>query len=240
MNLQQVKSSNLAAVGFDESTGTLRVLFREGSCYDYSGVSAEVYKQLLAASSKGSFFQDVIRERYPYQKVNPAEESKMKNKQQLANEQRAQAAAPKAAQPVAEAPKPAAPTAAAPAQPSKQEQTIARLLEGWRAKGVDLSKLQDKQDGKYRLLVVGEGWPTVQVGASGGITVLELKSYPDGFTAAMEGLDRFNKQKARDAKRAAVAQAPVPAPAQPAPQPTPATRKKAAHEAREAELQAQA
>src|SRR5580700_3698693 len=69
-------------------------------------------------------------------------------------------------QPAAE-PKPA-PATAAPAQPSKQAQTIEKLKEGWTAKGVDLSKLTIKDDGKFRLLIVDTGWPTVQVGASGG------------------------------------------------------------------------
>ena len=244
MNLQAVKSTNIAAVGFDQESRTLRVLFQEGSMYDYFEVPASVYKALLAAPSKGQFFQqEIVGKMYRYEKSEERKDTMGKNKQQLANEQRAQVAAPKATQPVAEAPKPATPAPAAPAaaaQPTKQEQTIAKLLEGWRAKGVDLSKLHDKQDGKYRLLVVGEGWPTVQVGASGGITVLELRSYPDAFTAAMEGLDWFNKQKARDAKKVAAASAPAPAAPAPAPQPTPAAKKRKQHEAVEQQLQAQA
>ena len=177
----------------------------------------------------------------------------MKNKQQKAAEERAKAAAQNAAQPavgnkpgqispdtgkVNEAP---APQPAAAAQPTKQEQTVAKLLEGWKAKGVDLSKLAIKDDGKFKLLHVTPEWPTVQVGSSGGVTVVELRSYPDGFTAAMEGLDRFNKQKARDQKKVAAASAPAPAaqPA-PAPQPTPAARKKAAHEQVEQQIEARA
>ena len=174
----------------------------------------------------------------------------MKNKQQKAAEERAKAAAQNAAQP-AVGNKPGqispdtgkvneaapAPQPAAAAQPTKQEQTIAKLLEGWKSKGIDLSKLAIKDDGKYKVLHVTPEWPSVQVGSSGGISVLELRSYPDAFTAAMEGLDRFNKQKARDAKK----QAPTAPAAQPAPaQPTPAAKKKAQHEAVEKQLQAQA
>ena len=244
MQMVSVKSSNLAAIGYSEESKTLRVLFQEGRCYDYLGVSQKVYEQLMAAESKGHFFQDVIRERYSYEKVNLEKESNMP-KATAKTKPVTQAAVPTttAEQPKA-TPAPAAPAAATPtAQPTKQDQTIARLLEGWKAKGIDLSKLTCRDDGKYKLLVVGEGWPTVQVGSSGGVTVVELRSYPDGFTAAMEGLERYQKQQRADAKRAAAAQpaqAPAPAPAQPAPQPTPTARKKAAHEQVEQQLQAQA
>jgi hypothetical protein len=75
---------------------------------------------------------------------------------------------------------------------------------------VDLSKMTVKDDGKFKNVVVAEGWPTVRIGASGGITVLELKSYPDAFTAAMEGLERYTKQQAREQKKAAAAAQPAP------------------------------
>jgi hypothetical protein len=125
--------------------------------------------------------------------------------------------------PAAEQPKAAEPKAATqpatPAQPSKQDATIEKLKAGWTAKGVDLSKMTIKDDGKFKLLVVGEGWPTVQVGNSGGITVLELKSYPDAFTGAMEGLERYTKQQSREAKQKAAAAAPAPAVAKSEPAP---------------------
>jgi hypothetical protein len=110
----------------------------------------------------------------------------------------------KAVTPVTEQPKaaPATVAAAAPAAVSKQTTTIEKLMEGWKTKGVNLDKLTVKDDGKYKLLIVGKGWPTVQVGASGGITVLELKSYPNAFDAAMDGLTRYEKQQGREAKKA--------------------------------------
>jgi hypothetical protein len=117
---------------------------------------------------------------------------------------------------------PAAVAAAQPAVVSKQTQTIETLKAGWTAKGVDLSKLIVKDDGKFKLVIVDAGWPTVQVGASGGITVLELKSYAKAFDAAMDGLALYEKQKAREQKKtAATAPAQQPAagksePAQPA------------------------
>ena len=73
-----------------------------------------------------------------------------------------------------------------------------------------MSKLTIKDDGKFKLLIVDAGWPTVRIGASGGIAVMELKSYPDAFTAEMEGLERYTKQKEREAKKA-TASTPAPA-----------------------------
>lgn len=100
-------------------------------------------------------------------------------------------------------------TPATPALPSKQDATLAKLKAGWEEKKVDLSKMTVKDDGKFKNVIVAEGWPTVRIGASGGIAVLELKSYPDAFTGAMEGLERYTKQKARDEKAVAAASQPV-------------------------------
>jgi hypothetical protein len=119
-------------------------------------------------------------------------------------------------------PAPATPAAAAtPTQPSKQTQTIEKLKEGWTAKGVSLDKLTVKDDGKFKLVIVAEGWPTVQVGPTGGITVTELKSYAKAFDAAMDGLALYEKQQARDQKKV---QATATAPAPPAAK-APATEK---------------
>ena len=143
-----------------------------------------------------------------------------KNKQQVATEARASKKAPEV-QPAVEQPKATTPTPAVATTlgASKQDATIAKLKEGWTAKGVNLDKLTVKDDGKFKLLIVGEGWPTVQVGNSGGITVLELKSYPDAFTGAMEGLERYTKQQSREAKQKAAAAAPAPAVAKSEPAP---------------------
>ncbi len=245
MNLVKVSSSNLAAVGWQD--GTLRILFHSGAMYDYAKVPASVHGDLMAASSAGEFFTARVKDVFEFEKVNAAKESKSvmaKNKQQAAAEARAQAAAPKAAQPVApvaeqpkvEAPKPAATTLPAPA--SKQTQTIEKLKEGWQAKGVDLSKLAIKDDGKFKLLIVAEGWPTVQVGPTGGITVVELKSYPKAFDAAMDGLVLYAKQTAREQKKSAGSVTAPQTPAAPAQvKPTPTARKAKADAAVEQQLQ---
>jgi hypothetical protein len=130
---------------------------------------------------------------------------------------------PAAAPVAAETPKP---QAAAPA-PSKQMQTVDTLVQGWKAKGVDLSKLTQVQDGKFINLVVAEGWPVVAVGPTGGINLPAIRSYNKPYDAALEGKALLEKQTARDAKKAA----PAPAKAQAAqteqPKPETTTQRKA-------------
>jgi hypothetical protein len=55
-----VDSSMLTAVGYDESTKELEAVFRSGAVWRYRGVSKKVYRELLAASSKGSYMRSCI------------------------------------------------------------------------------------------------------------------------------------------------------------------------------------
>lgn len=216
MELQKVKSTNIAAVGYDKESRMLRILFHTGTAYDYQQVPATLYNQLIAASSKGEFFQEHVKEQFKYEKVNLEKERNPvgKNKQQVAAEARAKKSDNVQPAAVAEPPKPKpeAPAAAPLPAPSKQQVTFDKLKAAWTAKGVDLSKLTATPDGKYLDVVVAEGWPLITVGASGGITLPQIRSYTSAFAAAVDGLAVFQKQNARDAKKAA-APAPTPAPA---------------------------
>ena len=143
-----------------------------------------------------------------------------KNNQQRQAEARAKAkpqptTETPAAQPKQEAA--LAPAAPAPAaQATKQEQTISKLREAWTQKGVDLTNLAIKDDGKFKLLIVADNWPTISIGPTGGISVLELRSYAKAFDAAIDGLALYQKQQSRDAKKTAAPAQPAPAPAAPA------------------------
>jgi lysyl-tRNA synthetase class 2 len=66
-----VDSSVLAAVAFHRHVLTVR--FHSGKTYSYLGVPAPLYRQLLAAESKGSFFNAYIRNTFPHQ---PAHKTK--------------------------------------------------------------------------------------------------------------------------------------------------------------------
>lgn len=65
-------STTLAAVAYDDHRAELQVDFRDGARYSYSGVAPELVRDLLCATSKGSFFNRYIRSRFPYAKL-PAE-----------------------------------------------------------------------------------------------------------------------------------------------------------------------
>jgi hypothetical protein len=119
---------------------------------------------------------------------------------------------PVAEQP-ASAPTPATPAAVAAqaqATPSKQQLTIMRLVVAFRERRqIEVKPEQLKQDGKFINVMLGEGWPTIRVGNSGGITVLELKSYTNAFDAAIEGDVRLKKQQEREQKKTTAAAAPA-------------------------------
>lgn len=58
-------STAIVRAEYDDATSTLRLWFASGSRpYDYYGVPRHHYEQLLAAASKGAYFNDHIRDRY--------------------------------------------------------------------------------------------------------------------------------------------------------------------------------
>lgn len=70
MNITPVKSTTLATVAYDEARELLRLEFCSHSIYQYWGVPATVHYGLLRAPSKGSYFNQVIRGRFPYKRVS--------------------------------------------------------------------------------------------------------------------------------------------------------------------------
>ena len=66
---QNVVSTNLHSVGYDEQTQTLEVQFIDGSVYQYYGVPANMHGQLMQASSKGQFLNTYIKRSYPFSRI---------------------------------------------------------------------------------------------------------------------------------------------------------------------------
>lgn len=66
MNVTAVESTTLATVAYDEVRELLQLEFRSPAIYQYFGVPAAVHESLLRAPSKGSYFNQVIRGRFPY------------------------------------------------------------------------------------------------------------------------------------------------------------------------------
>lgn len=66
MKITPVESSTLATVGYNEGGELLQLEFRSRVVYRYFAVPAAVHETLLAATSKGSYFNQAIRGRYRF------------------------------------------------------------------------------------------------------------------------------------------------------------------------------
>ena len=72
--LHPVESSLLRYVGHQGYT--LRVIFHDGACWDYHGVTAEEHSRMLAAHSIGGHFLSHIKAKHAATKVWPLEPGK--------------------------------------------------------------------------------------------------------------------------------------------------------------------
>jgi hypothetical protein len=66
MRVTAVESTVLATVGYDEGPELLQLEFCGRAIYRYFGVPAAVHQTLLDAPSKGIYFNQAIRGRYPF------------------------------------------------------------------------------------------------------------------------------------------------------------------------------
>lgn len=69
MQMKPVESSNLDSVGYDPTEMKLRVRFNNGSEYEYDGVPQEVYDGFFDAPSVGSYFNETVKQSFPYTKL---------------------------------------------------------------------------------------------------------------------------------------------------------------------------
>jgi len=71
IRLVPVRSSNIAAIGYDAGTQQLVVEFKGGSRYAYRGVPPETAAHLAAAPSVGGDFAREIRHAgYPFRRIS--------------------------------------------------------------------------------------------------------------------------------------------------------------------------
>jgi len=69
MDRQAVRSSVIKSVAFDPSSGTLEIAFPDGDVYRYFEFPEFLYRGLLAAASKGQYFNRRINGRYRVERV---------------------------------------------------------------------------------------------------------------------------------------------------------------------------
>ena len=67
--MNPVESGTLAAIGYGDARAILRLEFRSHAVYSYFGVPGAVYEGLLAASSKGKYFNGEIRGHFPHSRI---------------------------------------------------------------------------------------------------------------------------------------------------------------------------
>ncbi|HVK02191.1 MAG TPA: KTSC domain-containing protein [Armatimonadaceae bacterium] len=65
-----VRSTVLRWVRYDAASATMEIAFRSGAVYRYDSVPETVADALLAAESKGAFFNQVIRRQFTGQRVH--------------------------------------------------------------------------------------------------------------------------------------------------------------------------
>ena len=69
MEMINVESSNIEAVGYDEDSSTLQVEFKNGGTYQYFDVPEQFFEGLRDADSVGRYLASVIKGSYRYSKV---------------------------------------------------------------------------------------------------------------------------------------------------------------------------
>ena len=71
MNGQRVfvESACITSIAFSAQDNVLQLEFRNGLAYEYFGVPAALYGELLSAQSKGAFLTRFIRGHFPFRRL---------------------------------------------------------------------------------------------------------------------------------------------------------------------------
>jgi hypothetical protein len=69
MQRKSVNSGSIRSVGYEPSSQTLEIEFTIGSIVQYSRVSPEIHRKLMAAPTIGSYFKDNIEEEFTAKRI---------------------------------------------------------------------------------------------------------------------------------------------------------------------------
>ncbi len=67
--MNQVSSSNIESIGYDEQNQEVYVRFLNGSLYVYKGVQPNEFQNLMEAPSHGSYLNRNFKNIYPYERI---------------------------------------------------------------------------------------------------------------------------------------------------------------------------
>lgn len=70
MQRQHVSSSDIASIGHNPNLSTLEIEFLSGGVYQYHNISESIFREIMSASSHGSYFHQHIKDKYNYTKIN--------------------------------------------------------------------------------------------------------------------------------------------------------------------------
>ncbi|MDQ3914530.1 MAG: KTSC domain-containing protein [Actinomycetota bacterium] len=62
MKLVPVESSVIASVGYEDAASSLTIVFKDGHVYEFHLVPRSIFEDFLASGSKGSFFNERLRD----------------------------------------------------------------------------------------------------------------------------------------------------------------------------------
>ncbi|MGH8753818.1 MAG: KTSC domain-containing protein [Burkholderiales bacterium] len=69
MERKSVNSSTIRSVGYEPNSQTLEIEFTSGSIYQYSRVSPEIHRKLMAAPTIGSYFKNIIEDEFTAKRI---------------------------------------------------------------------------------------------------------------------------------------------------------------------------
>lgn len=69
MERTRIKSSHLVSVGYDSTTRTLEVEFKNGAVYQYAGVSPQKFSAFASAESHGEYLSKKIKPLHKVTKI---------------------------------------------------------------------------------------------------------------------------------------------------------------------------
>lgn len=69
MKREPVQSSTIASIGYDVPAQVLEICFKTGKIYRFYHVPPKIADGLMASVSKGRFFREKVRGKFPHEQV---------------------------------------------------------------------------------------------------------------------------------------------------------------------------
>ncbi len=74
MDLIAINSTLISRIGYDPNEETLIIQFQNGTYYQYSNMSEQMYNNMMESKSIGKYFTAYVKNSFPYKKIYVNEE----------------------------------------------------------------------------------------------------------------------------------------------------------------------